>query len=287
MTLKRKRRCLGIVFLSIGLCGCSPDSSNEAQGYIEGRYTYMATPVSGVLKEWAVMRGTRVKQGQLLFVLEEQPESDLYDAALQNLKQSTASRDAIAANLTYAKIMYERYKILVPKNAIQQSMLDSAKSTYVATIAQLAQANANIAYNSATLAQASWTLNQKKVYAPVDAIVFDTYYRLGEYTIANQSVLSLLAPADIKAIFYISEADLGSIQLGDKVSVQCDSCEKLYFGRISFISPSAEYTPPVIFSTETNEKLIYRIEAEFKPTDAYHLHPGQPVTVTYKIHDRK
>lgn len=287
MRLKGKGGYLGIVFLLIGLCSCSPNPNHEAQGYIEGRYTYMATPVSGVLKEWAVARGTQVKKGQLLFVLEEEPESDLYQAAVENLKQSVASRDAITANLSYSKIMYERYKILVPKNAIEKSALDNAKSAYLANIAQLAQANANIASTSAALAQAEWTLNQKKVYAPLDAIVFDTYYRVGEYTIANQSVLSLLAPADIKAIFYINEADLGGMQLGNEVSVHCDGCEKLYTGRISFISPSAEYTPPVIYSTETNEKLIYRIEAEFSPADAFHLHPGQPVTVTYKIHDRK
>lgn len=287
MTLKRTGLYVGVIFASIGLLSCSPDSSHEAQGYIEGRYTYMATPVSGVLKEWLVERGAKVKQGQLLFVLEEQPESDLYDAALQNLKQSIASRDAIVANLSYAKITYERYKILVPKNAIQQSMLDNAKSTYAATLAQLAEANATIASTNATLAQTRWTKDQKRVYAPVDGIVFDTYYRLGEYTIANQSILSLLAPADIKAIFYIGEGDLGSIQLGDKVEVHCDGCTQRYAGRVSFISPSAEYTPPVIFSTETNEKLIFRIEAEFSPSDAYHLHPGQPVTVTYKIHDRQ
>lgn len=285
MALKRHGQYLGVIFLTVSLLSCSRQPSQEAQGYIEGRYTYMATPVSGVLKQWLVERGTKVKQGQLLFTLEEQPESDLYHAAEQNLKQAISARDAIAANLTYAKLTYERYKILVPKNAIQQSMLDSAKSTYTATAAQLAQANANIASSTAALEQAHWTKNQKMVYAPVDAIVFDTYYRLGEYTLANQAVLSLLAPADIKTIFYVNEADLGNIQLGDKVSVRCDSCAKLYSGRVSFISPSAEYTPPVIFSNETSEKLIYRIEAEFVPDDAWHLHPGQPVTVTYKIHE--
>lgn len=270
-----------IIFLAVG---CSRQSTHEAQGYIEGRYTYMATPVSGILRQIFVARGTTVKQGQKLFVLEEQPESDAYDAAVENLKQSINARDAIVANLVYAKLTYERYKILVPKNAIQQSQLDNAKSNYDAMIAQLAQANANIASTTATLAQAKWTKEQKIVYAPVDAIVFDTYYRLGEYTLANQPILSLLAPADIKAIFYIAEADLGNIHLNDDVSVHCDGCNKDYIGHVSFISPTAEYTPPVIFSTETNEKLVFRLEAEFSIQDAMNLHPGQPVTVMYHPH---
>lgn len=270
-----------ILFCFFLFSSCVPQISNQVQGYIEGRFTYMATSVSGVLKEIFVARGSQVKKGEILFALQEEPESDAYNAAIQNLKQAIASRDAIAANLVYAKLTYERYKVLVPKNAIQQSELDRAKSTYDSTVAQLNEANANIASSTATMAQTKWSKDQKVVFAPINAIVFDTYYRLGEYTIANQAILSLLAPADIKAIFFISGPELSKIKLNDKVIVRCDHCGKAYIGRISFISPTAEYTPPVIFSTETNPKLIYRIEAEFAPKDAYHFHPGQPVSVTY------
>lgn len=281
MLFKRTLHFLVTALIAIFIASCSHESSHQAQGYIEGRYTYMATSVSGILRQLAVARGSTVKKGQMLFVLEEQPESDAYQAAVENLKQTEASRDSIIANLAYAKITYERYKILVPKNAIEQSQLDNAKSIYNSTLAQLSQANANIASSQATLAQAKWTKDQKIVNAPVDAIVFDTYYRLGEYTEANQSILSLLAPKDIKAIFYVEQPVLGTMRLGDKVSVQCDNCSKSYIGRISFISPTAEYTPPLIYSNQTNAKLVFRIEAEFAPEDAYHLHPGQPVTVTY------
>lgn len=270
-----------LIFFLLLLNSCSSHPQKEAQGYIEGRYTYVATSVSGVLKELLVARGNQVKRGQTLFVLEEQPESDAYQAAIENLHQSVSARDAITANLAYAKITFERNKILVPKRAIEQAALDNARSNYEALRAQLAQSNANIAQAEADVAQAKWKKEQKIIYAPIDAIVFDTYYRLGEYTLANQAILSLLAPADIKAIFYISEKYLGSIQLGDKISVRCHGCTKNYSGQISFISPSAEYTPPVIYSNETSSKLIYRIEAEFAPNEAVHLHPGQPVIVTY------
>lgn len=273
-----------LIFSIIALTSCSRES-NTAQGYIEGRYTYMTTSVSGALKKILVQRGAQVKKGDVLASLEEQPESDLYDAAVENLKQSQASRDAIAANLQYAKVTYERYKVLVPQRAIQQSQLDNAKSVYESTLAQLAQANANVTSTQATLAQSTWTKNQKVLTAPVDAIVFDTYYRAGEYTIANQPILSLLAPQDIKAIFYVSGTDLDYIKLGKEISVKMDNDKKSYSGKISFISPTAEYTPPVIYSNETNAKMIFRVEAEFTPEIAINLHPGQPVYVTYKVTD--
>jgi len=270
-----------ILITAMLIASCSPHSEHQAQGYIEGRYTYIATNVSGVLRQLRVERGVKVKQGDTLVVLEQQPESDLYDAAVENLEQSKSARDAIAANLDYAKITYERYKILVPQKAIQQSQLDNAKSVYESTVAQLAQANANVTSTAAAMAQAKWMIDQKTLSAPVDAIVFDTYYRPGEYTIANQPILSLLAPGDIKVIFYVNEPVLSQLKLGKKVYVQCDGCDTSYPGKISFISPSAEYTPPVIYSNETNAKLIYRIEAEFPSNIAYNMHPGQPVYVTY------
>jgi HlyD family secretion protein len=271
--------------LWLTISGCSRHPENQAQGYIEGRYTYMASSVPGVLMQLSVQRGMHVKQGQALYVLQAQPESDAYTAATENLKQAQNARDAIAADLVYAKLTFERNKELVQKKAIQQSELDSARSRYDATVAQLAKANANIAASTALLAQAKWTKDQKVGIAPVDAIVFDTFYRIGEYTEANHAILSLLSPADIKAVFYVLEAQLGSIQLGDTISVHCNGCEKAYDGRVSFISPTAEYTPPVIYSNDTSAKLVFRVEAAFTPAVAYFLHPGQPVIVTYTHHE--
>ncbi len=218
MRMRHSLFCLFLLLPGLIISACSQQPSNQASGYIEGRYTYIATSVSGRLMQLDVERGSTVKKGTTLFVLEAQPESDVYTASKNSLEQSIAARDAIAANLSYAKITYQRYKVLVPRDAVAQSQLDNAQSNYNAYIAQLAQANASIASATASLAQSAWTRNQKVIAAPVDAIVFDTYYRIGEYTIADQAILSLLAPQDIKAIFYVYEKVLGSLKLGDAVT---------------------------------------------------------------------
>ena len=268
------------------LHACSRHTEKEAQGYIEGRYTYVASSVSGVITQLLVSRGAYVKQGQLLVTLEAEPESDDYLRALANLNQTIAEREAIIAKLSFSKITYERNKILVQKKAIQQSELDDAKSKYETQRAELIKAEAAIAANRASLAAATWIKNQKNITSPVNALVFDIFYRLGEGTTANQAIMSLLAPGNIKAIFYINETSLSRIQLRDNILVHCDQCQKAYEGKISFISPSAEYTPPVIYSNDTNEKLVFRIEAEFAEKDAINLHPGQPIDVTYDTHER-
>jgi HlyD family secretion protein len=284
--MNRKFHHLAYLFaLCLFMASCSRHPSGEAQGYIEGRYTYVATSVPGTLMQLLVERGTKVQAGQPLFVLQSQPESDVYQAAIEKLTQAKDARAAATADLQYDKLTFERNKVLVPKHAVQQSELDKSKAEYDASIAKLAEADATIAEMEANLASAKWNNDQKNINAPVDAIVFDTYYRIGEYTVANQPIVSLLAPQDIKVIFYIREKDLGGISLRDKVTVNCNGCTQAYDGQISFISPTAEYTPPVIFSNETSAKLIYRIEASFAPEVAMRLHPGQPVRVAYFPHD--
>lgn len=276
------KRLQALLLCGLVLTACSRQNDHLAQGYIEGRYTYVATSVSGVLEQLAVHRGKIVQQGDLLFKLEDQPESDLYRNALETYNENLAARDSIKANLTFAKLTFERYKILVPKGAIQQSQLDDAKAAYQSLAAQLSQANANIAAAKASLAQARWTLDQKTIRANTSGFIFDTYYRKGERTIANDPVISMLVPENIKAIFYIREPMLSRLKLGQKVFVHCHGCPK-YEGTISFIAPNAEYTPPIIYSTETNSKFVFRIEARFDKNTAQKLHPGQPVTVDLNI----
>jgi len=83
-------------------------------------------------------------------------------------------------------------------------------------------------------------------------------------------------------VFFVDEPLLGTIKLGQTVTVHCDGCEQSTTANISYISPQAEYTPPVIFSDQTRAKLVYRIEAKPIPDDADKLHPGQPVVVDLK-----
>ncbi len=279
-----KRSHLKYFILTLLFTSCSQSPSYQADGYIEGDYTYIATSVSGELQKLMVDKGKYVKKGDPLFSLDLEPESDVYTAVAENLKQAIKANDALLANLEYARLTYERYKVLVPKKAIQQSQLDNAKSTYDATLAEVAKGNASIASASASLAEAKWRVQQKNVTAPVDGLVFDTYYRVGEYTTADKPILSILAPQDIKVIFYVNATNLSALQLGDSVTVRSGNNAPEMNAIISYISPIAEYTPPVIYSTETNEKLIFRIEADFKKEDAEKLHPGMPATVKYHAH---
>ena len=73
------------------------------------------------------------------------------------------------------------------------------------------------------------------------------------------------------------EAVAGALKPGQAATVRCDGCGDPVPVRIDYISPQAEYTPPVIYSRETRGKLVYMVEARPAPDAATRLHPGQPV----------
>jgi HlyD family secretion protein len=63
------------------------------------------------------------------------------------------------------------------------------------------------------------------------------------------------------------------------VEVHCDGCNTIIAAKISYISPQAEFTPPVIYSNESRAKLVFLVEARPEPKDAVMLRPGQPVDI--------
>jgi HlyD family secretion protein len=110
--------------------------------------------------------------------------------------------------------------------------------------------------------------------------VFDTLYVEGEFVQAAHPVVSILAPGNITIRFFVPENRLASLSMGQEVFVQVDGSEKIYQAAISYISPQAEYTPPVIYSRDTRSKLVFLIEAAFATSEAVSLHPGQPADVS-------
>ena len=99
---------------------------------------------------------------------------------------------------------------------------------------------------------------------------------------AGRPVVSLLPPGNIKVRFFVAETTLPKVALGDTVQVVCDGCRPIA-ARVSFIARAAEYTPPVIYSREARDRLVYLIEA----MPSARLNPGQPVDVEPLAEPRK
>jgi HlyD family secretion protein len=299
--------------------GCHRRDDGRAQGYVEGEFVYVASPHAGALETLAVQRGAQVKEGDLLFALESAAEKAARDEAERRVAQARANFedakkgkrpeeiDAMQAQLQQARaalVLAEkellRQQELFKTGASAAQDLDRARSTadqdrqrvtqLEADLAtgqlgsrsdQVAAAEANVHMQEAALARADWDLAQKRQSAPQAGLVFDTLYRQGEWVAAGRPVVVLLPPANIKVRAFVPEAKVGAIHPGDAIRVHVDGAGEPFAGKVSYISPQAEYTPPVIYSRETRTKLVFMVEAVFDPAIAVKLHPGQPVDVHF------
>ena len=94
---------------------------------------------------------------------------------------------------------------------------------------------------------------------------------------ANQPVVALLPDNKIKVRFYVPEKEVARYRPGKQVRFSCDACASGLSARISFVSPRPEFTPPIIFSRDSRDRLVFMVEAY--PTAATKLMPGLPVDV--------
>jgi HlyD family secretion protein len=85
----------------------------------------------------------------------------------------------------------------------------------------------------------------------------------------------------VKVRAFVPEGRIGGLRYGEAVKVFVDGIAEPYAGKVSFISPRAEYTPPVIYSQESRGKLVFMVESVFDAATAAKLHPGQPVDVEF------
>jgi HlyD family secretion protein len=299
------------------LAACSAPPAPGWSGYVEGEYVYIAAPLGGSLETLAVRRGQAVKRGAPLFALESESERAAREEAAARLAAAQAQAsdadkgrrpDEVAvtqaqfaqarAEAELAAAEYARQRALMAQGFISQSRLDDARTameqarqrtaemTAALRVANLparedqrraAQAGAQAAQQE--LRQSEWRTQQKQQRAPADAIVADTYFRAGEWVPAGQPVVALLPPGQTKARFFVPEAQLASVAIGQAVAIHCDGCGAPIPARIDFIATQAEYTPPVIYSNSQRSRLVFMVEARPDAKDGARLKPGQPVDV--------
>ncbi len=285
-------------------------------GYIEGETSLIAPPVAGRLVQRPVERGVTVKKGDRLFVIDPvvaQAEVARAEGALaesqsryQNLLTgkrqeekdvTTAQRRETEAALANAEIEYRRQSELLAKGVGTKKDYDNAESQMrqlrmrqtslaaqekvnelAARPEEIAAAKATIDQNQAMLDQARKRLDDLMPVAPEDGLIENTFFNVGEWVPAGTPVVSLLPPYRVKLRFFVPEADAAHARMGQTVSFTCDSCPPDLEAHIIYVSPRAEYTPPVIYSQTARTKLVFLVEARPDPTQT-RLPPGLPITV--------
>src|SRR4029079_15534425 len=178
-----------------------------------------------------------------------------------DLQQADLNQNS--ASLANAQQTFDRASSLSKTGSGTQANLDSAVSAL-----RVAEARVN---------SSQTRLTRRKGFAPVAGTIQQIYFREGEMGPAQRPVLSIMPPGNMKLRFFVPETELRKFAVGDEVRVTCDNCAADLTARIYFIATSAEYTPPVIYSLDERNKLVYLIQA--RPGKPDRLRVGQPISV--------
>jgi HlyD family secretion protein len=300
------------------LAGCSDHQANEFPGYMEADLVLVGSEQGGRVETLSVKEGDSVETGAPIFTLESEEQLAQVEAARARVTEAEARLadakqqmqrpseiEVLEASLRQAKAMLEqstlhldRTQKLFDKDWVSKAQLDEAKAQHDRNEAAVAEAErrieaaklpnrsdlidaaaASVDAARHSLEQAEKNLAKRKVFAPASGTVEEVYFRPGEVVNAGQAVIALLPPSNLKVRFFVEEPVRATLSIDQTVNVACDGCKGELPAKISFIAREAEFTPPVIFSREQREKLVYLVEARPEQATA-RLTAGQPITVS-------
>jgi len=214
------------------------------------------------------------------------------------IRKARADLEVAKAEARNAEITYQRIKGLAERDVLPKQDLDNATATLDTANARvraaeetlnlavagpreedIAEAKATLRANEAALALAQRELDDARLFAPADGIIRDRTLEPGDMATPQKTVYTLALTDPLWVRAYVSEPDLGKIRPGMKAEIHTDSFpSKEYDGWIGYLSPTAEFTPKSVETTEVRSHLVYQVRVFVKNPQG-ELRLGMPATV--------
>ncbi len=293
----------------------------SASGTIETVEVRVASKVSGELLELAVEEGTTVKPGDKLAVVDHQTldiqlrqaeagvrlaEAQLAllvkGARSEDILQAEAFYDQAEAALTVAEDDARRMRELVRTGSVTPKQREDAEARLtIATAQRSAGAEAlkkvrtlarpeEIRAAEARLAQAQAsadllrkTISDCTIQAPAGGIVTHKAVEPGELVTPGATLVTLAELDSVYVMIYVTENELGRIRLGGAAEIKIDSFpDKVFEGKITYISPEAEFTPKNVQTKQDRVKLVFGVKVEIANREGW-LKPGLPADAVIRV----
>jgi HlyD family secretion protein len=294
--------CAAAAF-SLFLCSCSGASNDriESSGTIEGTDVNIGVEAGGKISVVRVDEGSRVSAGDTLLVVDDTEYQIQLRQALANLAsfesayrlavEGSRKEDVVQAEAAFrtAETDFSRMKALLAEHSVTQKSYDDAYARFVAADQTYRKLKSGLrpeeiegARVRRDQAAAQADLLRKRVrdchvLSPSAGIITLRGVEPGELVSTGMTVLRLTYLDRIKLMIYVNEADLGKVHLGQTALISIDSFGKgkSVEGKVSYISPLAEFTPKNVQTKEERTKLVFGVRIEAENTDGA-LKPGLP-----------
>ena len=310
-----------IALTGLACAGPSARNVITASGTIEAVEVHVASKAAGQILVLAVEEGARVKPGDVLATIDHatadiqlrQAEAGVALARAQllllqngarkeDIEQAEAGLKQAEANLRVAADDAKRMRALLQSGSVTTKQRDDAEARLtvaeaqrraaeeaVSKVRRLARpeeidaARARLDQAQAAADLLAKTIADCTVVAPAGGIVTHKAVEAGELVTPGATVVTLADLDSVYVMLYVTELEIGRIKLGGEVEVRIDAFpDKPFPGKITYISPEAEFTPKNVQTKEDRVKLVFGVKVEIENKDGL-LKPGLPADAVVRI----
>ncbi|MCC7073007.1 MAG: efflux RND transporter periplasmic adaptor subunit [Deltaproteobacteria bacterium] len=237
--------------------------------------------VTGRIAEILVDFNSPVKKGQLIARIDAQTFEAALAESKANLSAAQANHDRAIAKAEQSAKQEERLKELVAKDLVSQSEYDAARSTAIASTAEVAAAKSAIEQTKAAVERAQTNLGYTRILAPIDGVVLSRAIDVGQTVAASLQAPTLFTiTGDLKEMQVeaaVAEADIGRVEEGKRATFTVDAFPAEHFeGVIRQVRNSPTTTQGVV----TYVTVIDVDNADLR------LKPGMTANVTFVVEER-
>lgn len=273
-------KLIGIIAFTIVLASC--DSNNKADGYgnFEATETTISAESNGKLLAFDVEEGQNLKKGIAIGYIDT-VQLSLKKEQLFAARNVITSKSAgvlsqigvLKAQLKTATTSKNRIEKLLKEEASTQQKLDDVngkidviKQQIRSVEAQNAPVVNELRSIDAQLKQVEDQITKSNIINPINGTVLVKYAEPFEITNFGKPLYKIADLGTMQLRVYVSEAQLSTIKIGQKVTVKIDEGEEMksYNGTITWIAAQAEFTPKIIQTKEERVNLVYALKIDVK-----------------------
>lgn len=276
------RNNLIIAMLSILLFSCNnTDEKSDAFGNFEADPVIVSSESSGKILQLNVEKGQKIEAGFVAALIDtvqislKLKQTEAQKAAVLAKRQSIQSQIAVfEEQIKNLKTNEKRIAQMVKDQAATQKQLDDITGQIRVTEKQIESTKTQFTSINRELevleAQQEITVDllyRCTVKSPVNGTVLETYVEQGELAAPGKPLFKIANLDKLTLKVYVSGAQLPHVKIGQQVDVLIDRSateNQSLGGKVTWISPEAEFTPKIIQTKEERVKLVYAVKVQVK-----------------------
>ena len=304
-----------ILLLLIAGCGNTDNNTFiEGTGTIESTNVIVSSRNAGEINSILFTEGERVNAGDTILIIDHEALEYQLDQALageqiaqaqldlmlkgarsEDIKQAEEMMKQSEVNFNSAKKDFERYKQLWESKSISKKQFEDITAKYDVALAQynaakenyqkvkkifrpeeIEQAKGNLKKAKASVDLLKKSIRDSYVISPLSGFIVKKFVEVGETVTPMSSLFKVSNLSTVDLVIYVSEVELGKVKLGQKAEVSIDTYpDRKYEGKVTYISPEAEFTPKNVQTKDERTKLVFAVKITVDNKN-FDLKPGMP-----------